>query len=61
MCQRTIRLDHDIALLQPINDIPPVAPRVNLVLAHVDLAASGLVDVLLEFVKVVDAVVGDSD
>lgn len=61
MRQRTIRLDHDIALLQPIDDIPPVAPRVNLVLAHVDLAASCLVDVFFEFVEVVDTVVGDSD
>lgn len=59
--QRRVSLDDDIALLQPVDDIFPRAPRVDLVLADGDLSAHAAVDVLFQFVQMVDAVVRDSD
>lgn len=61
MRQRTVCLNNDVVFLQPVDDIPAVAPWMNLILSNVDLAAVGAVDVFLKFLKMVDSVVRDSD
>lgn len=63
---RRIGLAGDIPLREPLDDVVARAPRVDLVLADGDDAAVAplgleLGDVLLELVKVVDAVVADAD
>lgn len=45
MRKRRVRLDHDIALQQPRRDFRAVEPRVQLVLADIDLAAAAGLDV----------------
>jgi len=57
MRQRTVRLDNDVVFLQPVDNIPAVAPRVNLILSNVDLAAASTVDVFLEFLEMVNPIV----
>lgn len=60
--QRRIRLHDDVPLLKPPNDIGSGEPGVQFVLPDVDRTAdAAFLDVLLEFVKVVDTVVGDAD
>lgn len=61
MRQRTVRLNDDVAFLQPVDDVSTVTPRVDLVLPDIDLATARTVDVLLEFIKMVDSVVGHPD
>lgn len=61
MRQRTVCLNDDVVFLQPVDDIPAVAPRVNLILSNINLAAAGAVDVFLQFLEMVDSVVRDSD
>lgn len=57
MRQRTVCFNNDVVFLQPVDDIPAVAPRMNLILSNIDLAAVGAVDVFLEFLEMVDPVV----
>lgn len=57
MRQRTVRLDNDVVFLQPVDDIPAVAPRMNLILSNVDRAAVGAIDVFLKFLEMVNSVV----
>ena len=58
----TIRLDDDIAFLQPIHNLPAVTPRMQLVLSNIDLATvTSAADVFLQFVEMVHPVVGHSD
>lgn len=59
--QRRVGLHHNIALLQPRGDVLAMAPRVNLVLADIDLAADAAVNVLLELIEMVNTVVGDAN
>lgn len=59
--QRTVRLDNDVAFLQPVDDISTVTPRVDLILPNIDLATARAVDILLEFIKMVNSVVGHSN
>lgn len=57
MRQRTVCLDNDVVFLQPVDDIPAVAPRMNLILSNVDRAAVGAIDVFLKFLEMVNSVV----
>ena len=57
MRQRTVCFNNDVVFLQPVDDIPAVAPRMNLILSNIDLAAVGAIDVFLEFLEMVDPVV----
>lgn len=59
--ERRIGLDDDVALSQPLDHVLSGAPRVNLVLANIDLTTDSTVYVRLELVQVLDAVVGDTD
>lgn len=61
MRKRRISLDNDIPLLKPLDDILARAPRMDLILADINPPAASLLDVLLEFVEMVDSVVGDAD
>lgn len=61
MCQRTVRLDDNVAFLQPLYDVPTVTPRVDLVLSNINLAAPRAGDVFLEFIEMVDSVVRHSN
>lgn len=57
-----VGLEGDVALLAPLDDVVAGQPGVDLPLADVDGAAvAGRLDVLLELVEVVDAVVGHAD
>lgn len=57
MGQRTVGLNNDVALLQPLDDVPTVTPWVDLVLPNIDLATARAVDVLIKFIEMVDSVV----
>ena len=58
----TVRLDDDIAFLQPIHNLSAVTPRMQLVLSNIDLATvTSAADVFLQFVEMVHPVVGHSD
>lgn len=59
--ERRVGLDDDVALSQPLDHVLSGAPGVNLVLANIDLTTDSTVDVRLELVQVLDAVVGDTD
>ena len=59
--QRRVGLDHHVALPEPLAEVGSSAPRVQFILADGDLTAAALLDVVLEFLEVADAVVGNSD
>lgn len=59
--ERRVGLDDDVALLEPLDDVLSGAPGVDLVLADIDLTADSAVDVRLELIQVLHAVVGDTD
>lgn len=59
--KRRVRLDDNITLVQPLGDIITRAPRVNLILADGNLTTTSALDVLLQFLQLLDAEVGDTD
>lgn len=62
MCHGTVRLNDDIAFLQPTHDLPAVTPWMQLVLSNIDLApVASAADVFLQFIEMVHPVVGHSD
>lgn len=62
MRHRTVRLNDDIAFLQPTHDLPAVTPWMQLVLSDIDLATvTSAADVFLQFIEMVYPVVGHSD
>ena len=61
MRKRRVRLYNDIPLLQPLHDIRMIQPRVQLILADVDLTTPTTLDISLQFFEVVDAVIGYTD
>lgn len=62
MRQRRVRFNHDIAILKPLHDLRSIQPWVQLVLPNVDLASAlAALDILLQFIEVMDAVVRYAD
>lgn len=61
MRKRRVRLDDDLAAVQPRSDIRMIQPRVQFVLSDGDLAPAAGLDVLFQLFQVVDAVVGYTD
>jgi hypothetical protein len=56
-----VSFDNDIVFLCPLDDVVAREPRVDFPLADVDLGAvAGRIDVLLEFIEMVDTEIRDA-
>lgn len=59
--KRRISLYHSPSLLQPVHNIRPRQPRMQLILPDIDLAAATGRNILLKLVEMVHSVIRDAD